>query len=123
MGANTVIGQKVLEKIKDPKDIEELDADEIMKRQVEELEKEKKELLARLKKQEKNVDHTERAKRQEEIPLLKLQFEEFKEESKQVWEEQEKERIEMEKTQRENDVLNRDRLVRMTAEKDQYLEG
>merc|ERR1712037_398863 len=63
------------------------------------------------------------AKRQEEIPLLKLQFDDFKEESKQVWEEQEKERIEMEKQQRKNDVLNRDRMVRMTAEKDQYLEG
>merc|ERR1719188_2338353 len=121
--ANTVIGQKVLEKIKDPKDIEELDADEIMKRQVEELEKEKKELLARLKKQEKNVDHTERAKRQEEIPLLKQQFEEFKEEAKQVWEEQEKERIENEKAQRENDVKNCDRMGRMRADKDQYLEG
>merc|ERR1712029_730195 len=116
--ANTVIGQKVLEKIKDPKDIEELDADEIMKRQVEELEKEKKELLARLKKQEKNVDHTERAKRQEEIPLLKQQFEEFKEEAKQVWEEHEKE-----KAQRENDVKNCDRMGRMRADKDQYLEG
>merc|ERR1712227_511282 len=103
--------QKVLEKIKDPKDIEELDADEIMKRQVEELEKEKK------------VDHTERAKRQEEIPLLKQQFEEFKEEAKQVWEEQEKERIENEKAQRENDVKNCDRMGRVRADKDQYLEG
>merc|ERR1711885_101339 len=77
----------------------------------------------RLKKQEKNVDHIERAKRQEEIPLLKLQFEEFKEEAKQVWEEQEKERIEMEKAQRDNDVLNRDRMKRMAVEKDKYLEG
>merc|ERR1712115_98863 len=71
----------------------------------------------------KNVDHTERAKRQEEIPLLKQQFEEFKEEAKQVWEEQEKERIENEKSQRENDVKNRDRMARMRADKDQYLEG
>merc|ERR1712107_760478 len=94
----------------------------IMKRQVEELEKEKKELLARLKKQEKNVDHTERAKRQEEIPLLKQQFEEFKEEAKQVWEEQ-KDRIENEKARRENDVKNCDRMGRMRADKDQYLEG
>ena len=69
------------------------------------------------------MDHIERAKRQEEIPLLKLQFEEFKEEAKQVWEEQEQERIELEKANRANDVLNRDRLKRMTVEKDKYLEG
>merc|ERR1711933_95904 len=70
-----------------------------------------------------NVDHIERAKRQEEIPLLKLQFDEFKEEAKQVWEEQEKERIELEKTQRETDVKNRDRMKRMTVDKDLYLDG
>merc|ERR1711915_776229 len=99
-------------------EIAKLDADAILERQVQELEKEKRELGVRLKKQEKNVDHIERAKRQEEIPLLKLQFEEFKEEAKQVWEEQE--RIELEKANRANDVLNRDRMKRMTVEKDKY---
>merc|ERR1712218_197572 len=99
------------------------DADDIITAQVQELEKRKKELQVRLKKQEKNVDHIERAKRQEEIPLLKLQFDEFKEEAKQVWEEQEKERIELEKTQRETDVKNRDRMKRMTVDKDLYLDG
>ena len=89
--AKTEIGQKVLMGM-EAEDIANLDTDEIINRQVIELEKEKKELTIRLKKQEKNVDHIERAKRQEEIPLLKLQFEEFKEEGKQVWEEQEKER-------------------------------
>ena len=38
--------------------------------QVEELENEKRQLIARLKSQEKRVDHLERAKRKEEIPLL-----------------------------------------------------
>merc|ERR1712128_248997 len=57
-------------------EIAKMDADEIMAKQVEELEKEKKELQVRLKAQEKKVDHLERAKRLEEIPLLKLQFEE-----------------------------------------------
>ena len=58
------------------------------------IEKEKKEVQVRLKAQEKKVDHLERVKRLEEIPLLKLQFEEHKEEAKIVWEEQEKDRIE-----------------------------
>merc|ERR1712234_74395 len=89
--ANTEIGQKVLDGMK-AEDIAKMDADEIMAKQVEELEKEKKELQVRLKAQEKKVDHLERAKRLEEIPLLKLQFEEFKEEAKVVWEEQDKDK-------------------------------
>merc|ERR1712042_202765 len=120
--ANTEIGQKVLDGMK-AEDIAKTDADEIMAKQVEELEKEKKELQVRLKAQEKKVDHLERAKRLEEIPLLKLQFEEFKEEAKVVWEEQEKDRIEGEKKQRASDVENRDRMVRMRDDKDKYLES
>merc|ERR1739844_858331 len=85
--ASTDIGKKVLDKM-DAEEIEKLDADEIMAKQVEELEKEKKELQIRLKSQEKKVDHFQRAKRLEEIPLLKLQFEELKEEAKVVWEDQ-----------------------------------
>merc|ERR1712113_202826 len=45
------------------------------------------------------------------------------EEARQVWEEQERERIETEKAQRENDVTNRDRMQRMIADKDVYLDG
>ena len=37
---------------------------------MEELENEKRQLIAKLKAQEKRVDHLERAKRKEEIPLL-----------------------------------------------------
>merc|ERR1712008_224989 len=120
--ANTEIGKKVLEGMP-AEDIAKMDADEIMAKQVEELEKEKKELQVRLKAQEKKVDHLERAKRLEEIPLLKLQFEEFKEEAKVVWEEQEEDRIEGEKNQRGSDVENRDRMVRMREDKDKYLDS
>merc|ERR1712002_371251 len=120
--ANTEIGKKVLDGMK-AEDIAKMDADEIMAKQVEELEKEKKELQVRLKAQEKKVDHLERAKRLEEIPLLKLQFEEFKEEAKVVWEEQEKDRIEGEKRQRASDVENRNRMVRERKERDKYLES
>ena len=120
--ASTEMGRDIL-KGKTMEEIETMDADDIITAQVQELEKRKKELQVRLKKQDKNVDHIERAKRQEEIPLLKLQFEEFKEEARQIWEEQEKERIEMEAAQRENDVKNRERMKRMTVEKDQYVDG
>merc|ERR1712029_653041 len=104
--AKTKIGAQIIERLT-AEELGTLDTEKILDLQVLELEKEKKELQVRLKKQEKNVDHIERAKRQEEIPMLEKQYEEFKEEARQVWEEQEKERIEAEKSQRENDVKNR----------------
>jgi len=117
---NTEFGKKVLDKM-DEEEIANMDADEIMARQVEELEKEKKELQVRLKAQEKKVDHMERAKRTEEIPMLKTQHEVLSAERKQVWEEQEAERILKEKEQRELDVLSKKRLDRMSGDKDAYL--
>ena len=68
--AQTEIGKKVLNKM-DEKELAELDTEAIMIKQVEELENEKRQLVARLKAQEKKVDHLERAKRKEEIPLIK----------------------------------------------------
>merc|ERR1719278_1799909 len=118
--AQTDIGKKVLGQL-DQDTIAQMDADDIMAKQVEELEKEKKELQVRLKAQEKKQDHIERAKRLEELPLLKTQHEELKEEAKKLWAEQEKERIEDLKTNRESDVINRDRLARMKEDKDKYL--
>lgn len=55
-----------------------MDADEIAAREVEELQKERRELQQKLKSQEKKVDFLERAKRLEEIPLLQEAFKEKK---------------------------------------------
>jgi hypothetical protein len=52
------------------------DAEQIAAREAEELQKERRELLQKLKSQEKKVDYFERAKRLEEIPLLQKAFEE-----------------------------------------------
>ena len=95
-------------------------AEEIMAKQVEELEKEKKKLQVRLKAPGMKVDHLERAQRLEEFPLLKLQYKEFKEEAKVVLEEKEKER-------RMNEiVMQRIEIrctVRMREDEDKYLES
>ena len=103
-------------------DLEELDPDFIMAKQVEQLEKEKKELQERLKNQEKKVtewyisenhlshldvkwtlifpiflscqiDYFERAKRLEEIPLIKKAYEEQRIKDMELWELQEEERV------------------------------
>lgn len=52
------------------------DAEQIAAREAEELQKERRELLQKLKSQEKKVDYFERAKRVEEITLLQQAFEE-----------------------------------------------
>merc|ERR1712156_1030530 len=82
--AQTEIGKKVISKM-DEKELAELDTEQIMIKQVEELENEKRQLVARLKAQEKKVDHLERAKRKEEIPLIVDSMKQDEEEDKVIW--------------------------------------
>merc|ERR1711988_1213175 len=82
--AQTEIGKKVISKM-DEKELAELDTEQIMIKQVEELENEKRQLVARLKAQEKKVDHLERAKRKEEIPVIKEAMKKDEEEDKIIW--------------------------------------
>lgn len=88
----TELGAKAFKDI-DIEDLEELDPDFIMAKQVEQLEKEKKELQERLKNQEKKIDYFERAKRLEEIPLIKSAYEEQRVKDMDLWEQQEEERV------------------------------
>lgn len=53
-----------------------MDAETIAAKEAEELQKERKEIQQKLKSQEKKLDYFERAKRIEEIPLMKKAFEE-----------------------------------------------
>merc|ERR1711970_756304 len=107
----TSIGNKILNKM-DEETIAKMDHEEIVARQVEELNKEKKELQVRLKAQEKKVDHLERAKRVVEIPMLKEQ-----------WTNEEQERIKNEKEQREMDMASKVRFERMLDDRSVYLES
>lgn len=79
-------------------------------------------LQAKLKSQEKKVDHLERAKRLEEIPLLEKYLAERKVQDKLLWEQQEKERIAQLQEERKVAMLHRDRLMRMREDKDKFVE-
>ena len=116
----TEVGKKILENMKED-EIAELDTDQIMAKQVEELEREKRELTERCKNQDRNMDHMWRARRREEIPLLKAAFEVDKEDDKVLWKKQEEERIKQAIVDREVAVKTRDRLVRMREDKDAFL--
>ncbi|KAA0191179.1 hypothetical protein HAZT_HAZT006772 [Hyalella azteca] len=90
--SQTSYGQKMIEKFNE-EELLSLDADEILQRQVEELEKERKELQQRLKTQEKKIDYHERAKRLVEIPKFNEMYEKQKEQDKEFWKVEEEKRV------------------------------
>ncbi|CAH0758473.1 unnamed protein product [Diatraea saccharalis] len=118
--SQTAHGKKMLQKL-DEEEIKKMDAEAIAQREAEELMKERRELQARLKSQEKKVDYFERAKRLEEIPLLQKSLEEKQVQDKAFWEQQEKERIQQLIEARARDVATSERLVRMLAHRDEFV--
>lgn len=70
-----------------------MDTDEILQKQVEQLEKEKKELQERLRSQEKKIDYFIRAKRLEEIPLIEEHAKAVAAKNKVNWEKKETDRV------------------------------
>ncbi|XP_020501777.1 eukaryotic translation initiation factor 3 subunit A isoform X2 [Labrus bergylta] len=116
----TELGAKAFKDI-DIEDLEELDPDFIMAKQVEQLEKEKKELQERLKNQEKKIDYFERAKRLEEIPLIKKAYEEQRIKDMELWELQEEDRISNMKVEREKALEHKKRMSRMMEDKESFL--
>ncbi|XP_040597924.1 eukaryotic translation initiation factor 3 subunit A [Mesocricetus auratus] len=116
----TELGAKAFKDI-DIEDLEELDPDFIMAKQVEQLEKEKKELQERLKNQEKKIDYFERAKRLEEIPLIKSAYEEQRIKDMDLWEQQEEERITTMQLEREKALEHKNRMSRMLEDRDLFV--
>jgi len=117
----TSYGQKMIEKF-DEEELLNLPAEEILQRQVEELEKEQKELQQRLKAQEKKVDYVERAKRIVEIPMLKKQFSAEKERDREFWEAQEEERVAKLIEEHKQALEHSKRLGRMQVDRETFLE-
>ncbi|XP_004928942.1 eukaryotic translation initiation factor 3 subunit A [Bombyx mori] len=118
--SQTAHGQKMLGKLNE-EDLKKMDAEAIAQREAEELMKERRELQARLKSQEKKVDYFERAKRLEEIPLLQKSLEEKQVQDKAFWEQQEKERIEQLIEARALDVATSERMSRMAVHRDEFM--
>lgn len=64
-----------------------------IKEDIEQAKKEQKELYQKQRRLERKIDHLERAKRLEEIPLLEKEYEKWREVDKKIWEECENQRI------------------------------
>ncbi|XP_028403278.1 eukaryotic translation initiation factor 3 subunit A-like [Dendronephthya gigantea] len=117
----TTVGARALKNLTE-QEIEEMDADDIMARQVEQLDREKKETQHKLRLQEKRVDHFERAKRLEEIPLLVKQYEEFVVADKEFWDEEQENTIKNAIREREKAMEMKNRLLRILDDRDAFLE-
>ena len=119
--SQTAIGAKLMKRLED-EDVSKLDPDMIMARQLEELEKERKELQTKLKSQEKKVDHLERAKRIEEMPLIEKYLDERQVQDRLLWQQREEERIAALIEERNVAMLHRDRLARMRDDRTKFLD-
>lgn len=117
----TEIGSRIFEGM-DEGELEKLDPDDLLNKQVEQLDRERKELQTKLRKQERKVDHLERAKRIEEILLLQAEYEKYKVNDLEFWEQHEKDRIRAIKEERALAVQYRDRLMRLKEDRDKFLE-
>ncbi|XP_054723932.1 eukaryotic translation initiation factor 3 subunit A-like [Uloborus diversus] len=117
----TEIGCRIFEGM-DELELEKLDPDDLLNKQVEQLDRERKELQSKLRKQERKLDHLERAKRIEEIELLEKEYQEHRKKDIEFWELHEKERIKAIKEERAISIQYRDRLVKLKEERDKFLQ-
>ena len=93
--------------------MENLSTDNIMRLQVEQLEKEKKDLTERMRVALKRLDHTERAYRKEERPLLSQDYDQQQANDKAAHEAAQKARIENYRLSHDQDIETKRRLFRM----------
>uniref|UniRef100_A0A8D9BB26 Eukaryotic translation initiation factor 3 subunit A n=1 Tax=Cacopsylla melanoneura TaxID=428564 RepID=A0A8D9BB26_9HEMI len=118
--SQTTHGQKILRKLDDT-ELKNLDADQITARELEELQKERRELQQKLKSQEKKMDYFERAKRLEEIPLIEKAYDKKKVLDREQWEKREAKRIAQLIEERNLAVAHRERLKRLKEDKEYFM--
>ncbi|KAJ1680109.1 eukaryotic translation initiation factor 3 subunit A [Spiromyces aspiralis] len=94
-------------------DLENLDTTRLMEMQMEELEKERQRANARLKAVARKIDHTERAYRKEEIPLLEQDYLRQKEQDRASHEAEQKERLRIHRENYEQSMYHKKRMQRM----------
>eukprot|EP00124_Ichthyophonus_hoferi_P005504 Ihof_evm1s816 gene=Ihof_evmTU1s816 len=94
----------------------DMDPEAILAKQVQQLEKEKKELLARLKMVERKNDHFERAKRLEELPKLAAEREKNRVEDRRFHQEAHLQAVARARQQHAKDLAQKERLAKMAED-------
>ncbi|KAI9268216.1 hypothetical protein BDA99DRAFT_461655 [Phascolomyces articulosus] len=103
-----------------PEEIENSDVKTLLDLKVTRLQTEQKELSDRLKQIGKRLDHTERAYRKEEIPLLEKDYEKQQKSDKTFYEAARKAELESSKQQHKENMKLKGRLVRMLDDYSEY---
>ncbi|KAI1789859.1 hypothetical protein LXA43DRAFT_947930 [Ganoderma leucocontextum] len=103
-------------------DMESLSTDNLMRLQVEQLEKEKKELNEKMRVLSKRLDHVERAYRKDERPLLAKDYELQQANDRVVFEASQKARLEAHRLAHQQDVETKKRMTRMLNDFNQMKE-
>lgn len=91
-----------------------------LKEDLEQAKKEQKELYQKQRRLERKIDHLERAKRLEEIPLLEKEYEKWRELDRKIWEECENQRIQDILAERELAKSLSQRLLKMKDEAEKF---
>jgi len=103
-------------------EIDEMDPEEILIKQAEQMDREKRDLQTKLKTQEKKIDHFVRATRLVEIPKLKAYYEEVSVLDKQVWDQEEAKRIDNAEKEHQAALKMKSRFVGMQEDKQMFLD-
>ncbi|CAO3629188.1 unnamed protein product [Mucor hiemalis] len=103
-----------------PEEIEQSDVKTLLDLKVSRLQTEQKELSDRLKQISKRIDHTERAYRKEEIPLLEKDYEQQQKTDKAFYEASKKAEFANSKAQYEEDMKLKSRLSRIIVDYRSY---
>ncbi|ONH65996.1 Eukaryotic translation initiation factor 3 subunit A [Cyberlindnera fabianii] len=104
----------------DINNLDELDAGKIHLMQIEQLEKDKKETESRVQSLFKRIDHTERAYRKYELPLLEKDASVQTEKDRKLYEEVKAQKFALAKKDHENAISLRDRLKRIVPEYESF---
>ncbi|GBN84083.1 Eukaryotic translation initiation factor 3 subunit A [Araneus ventricosus] len=94
-------------------ELSSVDPDSLLSKHIEYIKREKKEFQTRLRKQERTINHMERAKRIEEIPLLKQEYEVATIKALEMWEHDEKCRIQRLNEERSRLIEDKNRMLSM----------
>ena len=97
-------------------EVASMDKDKLMQLQVEQLEKEKRELAERLRVVHRRMDHMERAYRREEIPLVAKDYEKQKQEDLTYHQLARQTLLQTSKEKHEADLLTKKRLARVLGD-------
>jgi len=116
----TDVGKRAFKNLS-AKEIDEMDPDDILQRQYEQLDREKREQMMKLRTQEKRIDYLARAMRIDEIPLLEKHFAEKKVRDEKEFEREEKERIRLAEEDHKLALATKERFSVMQTDKDGFL--